>query len=87
MAIPQFTWIRYVALLLVYWVLVIGGWTFYIRHRFRQRRVVREQDVKSWDPVTGRLTLTITHEVNLLSFSVTLLGVPIVVLVAWLVLG
>lgn len=89
MTIPPFSWSRFIALLLGYWVLVIGGWAFYVTHRSTQRRVVHARNavVESWDPATGRLTLKVTHKVNLLPICAVLLGAPIVALVAWLVLG
>jgi len=29
MALPPLSWGRYIAIVLLYWVLVVGGWIFY----------------------------------------------------------
>src|SRR2546422_7695979 len=58
MALPSFSWGRYIAIVLLYWVLVVGGWMFYATRPSTQRRA-REQAViaERKDPVTGGANL------------------------------
>ena len=44
MALPSLSWGRYIAIVLLYWVLVVGGWMFYTTRPSTQRRA-REQAV------------------------------------------
>src|SRR2546426_11156669 len=59
MALPSLSWGRYIAIVLLYWVLVVGGWMFYATRPSTQRRA-REQAViaERKDPVTGGTNLT-----------------------------
>src|SRR2546429_3109085 len=77
MALPSLSWGRYITIVLVYWVLVVGGWRLYTTRSWTQRRV-REQDViaERKDPVTGVMILTISSEVNLLPIGALLFGPP-----------
>ena len=87
MALPSFSWGRYIAIVLLYWVLVVGGWMFYTTRPSTQRRA-REQAViaERKDPVTGGTILTISSSINLLPIGALLLGPPLALLIVWLAL-
>ena len=71
--------------MLLYWVLVVGVWTFYTTRPSTQRRA-REQDLiaEVKDPATGKMTLTFSSEVNLLPIGALLFGPPVALLIVWL---
>jgi len=37
MALPSLNWGQYIAIVLLYWVLVVGGWMFYTTRPSTQR--------------------------------------------------
>ena len=84
MAVPTFTWGRFVTLIAVYWVLVVGGWALR-RTRPTPPRRVREQDVTAVfkDPVTGNVILEVSQTVNLGPVAAVLFGPPVALLIAW----
>ena len=85
MALPSLSWGRYITIVLLYWILVVGGWRLYMTRSWTQRRV-REQDViaERKDPVTGVMILPISSEVNLLPIGALLFGPPLALLIVWL---
>ena len=87
MALPSLSWGRYIAIVLLYWVLVVGGWTFYTTRPSTQRRA-REQHLiaEEKDPATGGTILTFSSEVNLLPIGALLFGPPLALLIVWLAL-
>ena len=87
MALPSFSWGRYIAILLLYWVLVVGGWMFYTTRPSTQRRA-REQAViaERKDPVTGGTILTVSSTINLPPIGALLFGPPVALLIVWLAL-
>ena len=87
MALPSLTWGRYISIVLLYWVLVVGGWRFYTTRPSTQRRA-REQHLiaERKDPVTGGMILTFSSEVNLLPIGALLFGPPLALLIVWLAL-
>jgi len=58
MALPSLSWGRYISVVLLYWLLVVGGWRFYTTRPSTQRRA-REQHLiaERKDPVTGTSAL------------------------------
>ncbi len=89
MALPSFIWGRYIAIVLLYWVLVVGGWIFYTTRPSTQRRA-REQAViaERKDPVTGGTILILSSkiEINLRPIGALLFGPPMALLIVWLAL-
>ena len=87
MALPPLSWGRYIAIVLLYWVLVVGGWMFYTTRPSTQRRA-REQAViaERKDPVTGGTILTISSRINLGPIGALLFGPPLALLIVWLAL-
>jgi len=87
MALPPLSWGRYIAIVLLYWVLVVGGWMFYSTRPSTQRRA-REQSViaERKDPVTGGTILILSSTINLRPIGALLLGPPLVLLIVWLAL-
>ncbi len=87
MALPSLSWGRYIAIVLLYWVLVVGAWMFYTTRPSTQRRA-REQAViaERKDPVTGGMILTISSRINLRPIGALLFGPPLVLLIVWLAL-
>ena len=87
MAFPSLSWGRYIAIVLLYWVLVVGGWMFYTTRPSTQRRA-REQALiaEAKDPVTGGTILTFSSEVHLLPIGALLFGPPLALLIVWLAL-
>ncbi len=87
MAVPSLSWGRYIAIVLLYWALVVGGWMVYTTRPSTQRRA-REQSViaERKDPVTGGTILTISSSINLLPIGALLLGPPLALLIVWLTL-
>ena len=87
MALPSLSWGRYIAMVLLYWVLVAGGWMLYTTRSSTQRRV-REQAViaERKDPVTGGTILTISSSINLRPIGALVFGPPLVLLIVWLAL-
>ena len=85
MALPSFSWGRYIAIVLLYWVLVVGGWMFYMTRHSTQRRA-REQAViaERKDPVTGGTILTISSTIHLRPIGALLFGPPLALLIVWL---
>jgi len=87
MALPPLSWGRYTAIVLLYWVLVVGGWMFYTtrpstQRRARERAVIAEQK----DPVTGATILTISSRIHLGPIGAMLFGPPLALLIVWLAL-
>jgi len=87
MALPPLSWGRYIAIVLLYWVLVVGGWMFYTTRPSTQRRA-REQAViaERKDPVTGGTILTISSTIHLRPIGALLFGPPLALLIVWLAL-
>ncbi len=87
MAVPSLSWGRYIAIVLLYWALVVGGWMVYTTRPSTQR-TAREQSViaERKDPVTGGTILTISSSINLLPIGALLLGPPLALLIVWLAL-
>ena len=87
MALPPLSWGRYIAIVLLYWVLVVGGWMFYTtrpstQRRAREQHLIAERKV----PVTGGMILTFSYRVNLLPIGALLFGPPLALLIVWLAL-
>ncbi len=85
MALPSFSWGRYIAIVLLYWVLVVGGWMFYTTRPSTQRRA-REQAVIAERKVTGGTILTVSSTINLRPIGALLFGPPVALLIVWLAL-
>jgi len=87
MALPSLSWGRYMAIVLVYWVLVVGSWMFYTTRPSTQRRA-REQAViaERKDPIGGGTIVTISSTINLRPIGALLLGPPVALLIVWLAL-
>src|SRR2546427_12378759 len=87
MALPPLSWGRYIAIVLLYWVLVVGGWMFYTTRPSTQRRA-REQAViaERKDLVTGGTILTISSRNNLRPIGALLFGPPLALFIVWLAL-
>ena len=85
MAFPSLSWGRYIAIVLLYWVLVVGGWMFYTTRPSTQRRA-REQAVIAERKVTGGTILTLSSTINLRPIGALLFGPPLALLIVWLVL-
>ncbi len=89
MALPSSSWGRYIAIVLLYWVLVVGGWMFYTTRPSTQRRA-REQAViaERKDPVTGGTILTISSRIRITLRPIATLffGPPLALLIVWLAL-
>ena len=87
MALSLSTWGRYMSLVLLYWVLVVGGWIFYTTRPSTQRRA-REHAVvvARKDPVTGGTILTLSSTINLGPIAALLFAPPLALLIVWLVL-
>ena len=87
MALPSLSWGRYIAIVLLYWVLVVGGWMFHTTRPSTQRRA-REQAViaERRDTVTGVMILTISSTINLRPIVALLFGPPLALLIVWLAL-
>ena len=89
MALPSLTRGRYIAIVLLYWVLVVGGWMFYTTRPSTQRRA-REQSViaERKDPVTGGTILTISSRIRitLRPIAALLFGPPLALSIVWLAL-
>ena len=87
MALPSLSWGRYIAIVLLYWVLVVGGWMLYTTRPSTQRRA-REQAViaERKDTVTGGTILTISSTINLRPIVALLFGPPLALLIVWLAL-
>ncbi len=85
MAFPSLSWGRYIAIVLLYWVLVVGGWMFYTTRPSTQRRA-REQAVIAERKVTGGTILTVSSTINLRPIGALLFGPPVALLIVWLAL-
>jgi len=85
MALPSLTWGRYISIVLLYWVLVVGGWRFYTTRPSTQRRA-REQAVIAERRVTGGTILTLSSTINLRPIGALLFGPPLALLIVWLAL-
>jgi len=85
MAFPSLSWGRYIAIVLLYWVLVVGGWMFYTTRPSTQRRA-REQAVIAERKVTGGTILTLSSTINLRPIGALLFGPPLALLIVWLAL-
>jgi hypothetical protein len=87
MAFPSFNWGRYISVVLLYWVLVVGGWISYTTRPSTQRRA-REQALvaERKDPVSGGMILTFSSTINLGPIGALLLGPPLALLIVWLAL-
>ena len=87
MAFPSFNWGRYIIVVLVYSVLVVGGWIFYTTRPSTQRRA-REQALvaERRDPVTGGMILTFSSTINLRPIGAVLFGPPLALLIVWFAL-
>ncbi len=84
MALPSLSWGRYISIVLLYWVLVVGGWRFYTT-RLRPPRRLREHLIaERTDPVTGGMILTFSYRVNVLPIGALLFGPPLALLIVWL---
>ena len=75
------------AIVLVYWVLVVGSWMFYTTRPSTQRRA-REQAViaERKDPIAGGTIVTISSTINLQPIGALLFGPPVALLIVWLAL-
>ncbi len=85
MAFPSLSWGRYIAIVLLYWVLVVGGWMFYTTRPSTQHRA-REQAVITERKVTGGTILTVSSTINLRPIGALLFGPPVALLIVWLAL-
>ena len=85
MAFPSLSWGRYIAIVLLYWVLVVGGWMFYTTRPSTQRRA-REQAVIAERKVTGGTILTLSSTITLRPIGALLFGPPLALLIVWLAL-
>ena len=87
MALTSLSWGRFIGVVLLYWLLVVGGWRFYTTRPSTQRRA-REQAViaERKDPVTGGTILTISSRINLRPIGALLFGPPLALFIVWLVL-
>src|SRR2546428_9130347 len=87
MALPSLSWGRYISVVLLYWLLVVGGWRFYTTRPSTQRRA-REQHLiaERKDPVTGGLILTFSYPVNFLPICALLFRPPPSPFLLWLAL-
>ena len=87
MALPSLRWRQNIAIVLLYWVLVVGGWMFYTTRPSTQRRA-REQAViaERNDTVTGGTILTVSSTINLRPIVALLFGPPLALLIVWLAL-
>ena len=85
MALPSLTWGRYISIVLLYWVLVVGGWRFYTTRPSTQRRA-REQHLIAERRVTGGTILTLSSTINLRPIGALLFGPPLALLIVWLAL-
>jgi len=87
MALTSLTWGRFIGVVLLYWLLVVGGWRFYTTRPSTQRRA-REQHLiaERKDPVAGGIILTFSYRVKLLPIGALLFGPPLALFIVWLVL-
>ena len=87
MALPSLNWGRYISLVVLYWVLVVGGWILYTTRPSTQRRA-REQALvaERKDPVTGGTILTFSSTIHLAPIGALLFGPPLALLIVWLAL-
>ena len=87
MALPSLSWRQNIAIVLLYWVLVVGGWMFCTTRPSTQRRA-REQAViaERNDTVTGGTILTVSSTINLRPIVALLFGPPLALLIVWLAL-
>src|SRR5437762_12135475 len=87
MALPPLSWGRYIAIVLLYWVLVVGSWMFYTTRPSTQRRA-REQAVIAGrkEPLGGGAVVTISSTIHLRPIGALRLGPPVAPFVVWLAL-
>ena len=87
MALPSLSWGRYIGIVLLYWVLVVGGWILYTTRPSTQRRA-REQALvaERKDPFTGGMIVTFSSTVDLRPIGALLFGPPAALLIVWLAL-
>src|SRR2546430_1121487 len=85
MAFPSLSWGQYIAIVLLYWVLVVGGWMFYTTRPSTQRRA-REQCVIAdrKDTLTGVEAPVPASCTNLPASRGSRLGPPRALLILWL---
>jgi hypothetical protein len=79
------SWIHLVAVTVLYWVILAGGWYFYTTRPAVQARA-RKRDFKSesLDPETGQIVVAYESSINPMRAGLAVLGPPALFTILWL---
>ena len=84
----DWTWLHVLGIVLLYWVAIIGTWSFRVsRPEARERARAQHFQGSSIDPATGQMTMTFTNAVNLNRIAAILLVPPLLFVLVFLVVG
>ncbi len=87
MTAPELTWLYVLAIVMVYWIAVIGTWMFRVsRPEARVRARERNFSGSAIGPAAGEMTMTFTHSINVTRVAAVFVVPPLLLVLAWAVL-
>jgi len=86
MDIRAMSWGSVAAMMLMYWLLVIGGWLIYTTRPSRQAKAWEQASKHVEEQEGGGVRIRVTHEVNIAPYLLVLLLPPLVLVAVRLLL-